>query len=351
MRARRATCVHVSHRSPKKMEDIARLAGVSKSTVSRALAGSPLVSEETRKRIEALARDNAYRVNEQARGLRLRQSRTVACLIPLSHEAEQPVSDPFFLELVGHIADALASHGYDLLLSKVVPGRLDSLAAFTESGRADGLLLIGQSLLHTEYEALARTYRPMVVWGALLPGQSYVTVGTDNAGGARRAVSHLIELGRRRIAFLGTRAGLPEIDLRYRGYADALEAAGIPLDPRLVSPVRFGSQAALNAVRTILGNGLSFDAIFAASDVIAMSAIRALQEHGLRVPQDVSVVGYDDVSFAAYYNPALTTVRQDLAQGGRLMVDLLLRRIDGQDARSTVLPTELVVRASCGGGR
>ncbi|MBB6253772.1 LacI family DNA-binding transcriptional regulator [Nitrospirillum iridis] len=330
-----------------KMDDIARMAGVSKSTVSRALSGSPLVNEETRVRIQALVESHSYRVDTRAQGLRKGQTRTIAVVIPLLHEHDQPISDPFFLELLGHIADAVADHGYDLLLSKIGPGRASGMTDLVDTGRVDGLIAIGQSTAHLGLEQLAARNLPLVVWGAQLADQHYVTVGSDNRAGAERAVSHLIAQGRRRIVFLGQRS-VPEMRLRHDGYVAALEAAGITPDPALDVPTRFASAAALTAMRSLLCGGASFDAVFACSDVIAISAIRALQDQGLTVPEDVAVVGYDDIQMAAFYNPALTTVRQDTATGGRLLVDLLFAQIAGRSARSVMLPTELVVRASSG---
>ncbi|TWB56586.1 LacI family DNA-binding transcriptional regulator [Nitrospirillum viridazoti] len=330
-----------------KMDDIARMAGVSKSTVSRALSGSPLVNEETRARIQALVESHSYRVDTRAQGLRKGHTHTIAVVIPLLHEHDQPISDPFFLELLGHIADAVADHGYDLLLSKIGPGRTDGMADLVDTGRVDGLIAIGQSTAHLGLERLAARGMPLVVWGAQLPEQHYVTVGSDNRAGAERAVAHLIAQGRRRIVFLGQRT-VPEIRLRHEGYVAALAAAGIEPDPALDVPTRFASAAALTAMRSLICGGASFDAVFACSDVIAISAIRALQDQGLKVPEDVAVVGYDDIQMAAFYNPALTTVRQDTATGGRLLVDLLFAQIAGRTARSVMLPTELVVRASSG---
>jgi DNA-binding LacI/PurR family transcriptional regulator len=331
------------------MSDVARLAGVSKSTVSRALADSPLVNSQTRELIKSIARQHGYKVNLKARNFRLRQTHTIAVVIPLAHEAEQHISDPFFLDLLGSIADSLADSGYDLLLTKEATDRASWLADVVDTQRCDGVILIGQSSQQETIDQVAKDFRKLVVWGAQLPGQHYCTVGSDNRLGGAMAVRHLLGLGRRRIAFLGNKA-LPEIALRHAGWADALREAGIRPDPLLEVPAHFGANAAYRSMVALIENGTGFDAVFATSDVIAMAAIRAMSERGITVPDDVSVVGYDDITMAAYYTPALTTVRQDTATGGRRLVECLLATLRGETPASVMLPTELIVRRSCGAG-
>jgi DNA-binding LacI/PurR family transcriptional regulator len=333
--------------APIKMADIARMAGVSVSTVSRALAGSTLVPQAKREEILALAQAQGYVINEQARNLRLKKTRTIGVVIPLGHEVGQLISDPFFIELLGRLADEITARDYNVLLTKVArpaPGWQDRLI---QSQKADGLIVIGQSDQHEALNAVARTYLPLVVWGAHLPSQLYCSVGSDNIGGARLAVEHLVQKGRRRIAFLGV-PSLPEVGLRYDGYRRALAAAGIAEDPALLAPAHFTVDTAYDTVRGLIDSKVPFDAIFAVSDVIAIAAIKALNAAGLRVPDDVAVVGFDDITIAAYVNPPLTSVRQDLARGAKVMIDLLFRRMEGENTPSATMPAELVVRKSCG---
>jgi DNA-binding LacI/PurR family transcriptional regulator len=331
-----------------KMADLARLAGVSVSSVSRALAGSSLVARERRERIMRLAREHGYVMNTQAQNLRLKRTQTLSVVIPLGHESGQPLSDPFFAEMLGHLADEVTQRGYGMFLSKVIPPMGDWLMSLIASNRSDGIIVIGQSTQHKALEAAARRYRPLVVWGGRLPRQTYCTVGTDNVAGARSAVEHLIRLGRRRIVFLGDPAA-PEIQLRYEGYAQALNAGPKSLaKPRSV-PVHLMADASYEAMRAFLDEHGEFDAVFAASDVIAISAIRAIATAGLSVPKDVAVVGYDDIALAAHANPRLTTVRQDLKAGAQALVDLLFRRMNDEATESIKLPTRLVVRESSGG--
>lgn len=327
------------------MADIARLAGVSVSTVSRALSGSTLVNQATRDRVAELARSLNYTINVGAQNLRLKQNRTISVVVPYDPDTRQHLSDPFFLSLIGSLADALTDRGYEMLLSRVDASRLDAAAQPYETGRAAGIILVGQWHHHEQLNSLAVRGVPLVVWGAALPGQSYATVGSDNIAGGIQITRHLLERGARRIAFLGD-PELEEIGLRHQGYQQALLSAGLPADPALSLKVPFERSAIEQAVEGMLGSGLVFDAIFAASDLMAMTVIGVLQRHGRRVPQDVQVGAYDDIPLAAHFHPALTTVRQPIEAAGDQLVAALLEQLEGERAASRQLVTELVVRDS-----
>lgn len=327
------------------MADIARLAGVSTATVSRALNSSPLVNDETRIRIEELARSLNYSINVGAQNLRLQQNRTVGVIVPYNLGKRQHLSDPFFLSMLGSLADALTDQGFDMLVSRVDAEQLDAAAKHFDSGRVIGIILIGQWGHHDQLNQLAARHVPIVVWGVQLPRQLYCTIGGDNVAGGRLATEHLIEGGRRRIAFFGD-IRLPEVTQRYQGYADALKRHGLVLDPQFQIPASFMPQGGNEAVQEMIRRGLDCDAIFACSDLLAMTSIHALRELGLRIPQDIAVVGYDDIEMAAYYNPPLTTVRQPIQAGGHRLVAALLSLIEGNPTSSQQLDTELVVRAS-----
>jgi len=331
-----------------KMIDLARLAGVSKSTVSRALADSPLIPKDTRERIQALARTHNYRLNKKARNFRTKETLTIAVLIPDTQEKDWRLSDPFFLELLGSIADTLNDQNHELLLAKTSMRSEDWVGDHVKRGTCDGVILVGQGTQHAEINAMADGSTPFVVWGGLLPDQRYCTVGSDNRLGGEKATAHLIERGRRRIAFFGDRR-LPEVGLRYEGYVAAHKAAGLEILPDLEVTAPFSGSTAFDAIADFLKGGVDIDAIFACSDVIAMATVRALGEQGLSIPKDVAVVGYDDISLAAYYSPPLTTVRQDTRKGGEELVKRLLRLIQGGEATPLMLETDLIVRASTGG--
>lgn len=336
-----------AHKRPQ-MTDIARLAGVSVSTVSRALNGSPLINDETRQRIEQLARSLNYSINLGAQNLRLQKNQTIAVVVPYDARSRQHISDPFFLSIVGAIADALTDLGYDMLLSRVDAERLDSAAALYDSGKAIGLIVIGQWRHHDQLNQMAARRVPLVVWGGQLPQQLYCSVGGDNVAGGQGATQHLLQQGRRRIVFLGD-AQLPEVALRRQGYLQALREAGVAADPALELAVPFEIIAARAALDRLCASPLRFDAVLACSDLLALQAVHAVRAKGLKVPQDVAVVGYDDTPVATYSDPPLTTVHQPVALAGAELVAALQALLRGEKAPPRTLPVHLVVRDSAPG--
>lgn len=327
------------------INDLARLAGVSAGTVSRALAGSQLIAPATRDRIQLLAREHEFRPNVTARNLRNRRTGAIGVLIPLGHEAARHLSDPFFMAMLGHLADGLAERGHDLLLSRVIPANRDWLIDVVDAGRVDGVILIGQSDQADAIEAVARRYLPLVAWGALGEGQVHCSVGTDNRMGGALAARHLVDRGARRFAFLGDPVSL-EVAQRLEGARTALAGAGLgaALD---VLPAHLSADTAPGEIgQWLAGLDQVPDGIIAASDVIALAAIRALAGRGLSVPADVRVTGFDDLSLAAQAQPPLTTVRQDVATGAGHLIDCLFRRLNGDATASVVMTPELVVRQS-----
>ena len=328
------------------MADIARLAGVSTATVSRALNGSSLINEETRLRIIELARSLNYTINLGAQNLRKGDNSTIGVVIPFDAANKQNITDPFFLLMLGSLANALTDRQYDLLLSRVDAEHLDRISALYDSGRVGGIVVIGQWGHHDQLNELARQRLPFVAWGAQLPQQLYCSVGSDNMSGGILATEHLLSLGRKRIAFMGDKT-LPEPEKRHAGYLKAMRKAGIKADAALYISSGFAPLDAQEAMRQHLDlQGLNFDALVAASDLIAIGAMGVLKERGYRVPEDVSVVGYDDVEPAAHSFPPLTTVRQPMNMAGVQLVDSLLRVMAGEKPEPAVLPTTLVLRES-----
>lgn len=326
------------------LADLARLAGVSVSTVSRALAGKSVVSSATRDRIVRLAQDHGIQINQVARNLRLGRTGAIAVVLPLGHEIEQHLSDPFFMSLLGPIADALTERGYDLLLRRIVPSDGEWLESLLGDGRVDGAIVIGQSDQIDIIERAAGKFPALVVWGAHVPGYDHLVVGTDNIAGGRMAAERLLALGRRRLAFFGN-PDIPEFGARQAGFAQAIAEARHAV-PGVVLPVHLTLESSYAAICDYLKSRPDVDGIFAASDVIAMSALRALAEAGYSVPGDVAVVGYDDLTIAAQTSPPLTTVRQDVRHGGTLLVDLLLARLAGEATASVAIVPDLIERGS-----
>lgn len=302
-----------------------------------------MIALATRTRISEIATRHGFQINQAARSLRLRRAHAIGLVLPLGHERGQHLSDPFFNAMMGFLADAIVAREHDLLLSRIIPvddGWLDRLIG---SGRVDGVVIIGQSDQIGVLDKVAARYRPLVVWGAHDARHVHCTVGSDNVAGGRMAADHLIAGGCSRLAFLGNPSA-PELGQRWAGVQAACVAAGIDT-PRLL-PVHLTVDEAYTMIAECLRGAIIPDGIVAASDVVAMAAIRALGERGLRVPEDVAVVGYDDVALAAHTAPPLTTIRQPIEDGAALMVDLLFRRIAGEDAASVVLAPELVVRGT-----
>jgi DNA-binding LacI/PurR family transcriptional regulator len=326
------------------LADLARLAGVSAGTVSRALAGKSLVNAETRDRIQALAREHGFRPNQMASKLRSGRTGAIGVVIPLGHAVRQHISDPFFLTLLGGLADELTENGYDLMLRRAIPdGTSDWLEDMTGSGMVDGVLLIGQSDQSDVIDRVAETYRPLVAWGACRPDQVHCAVGTDNVLGGSMAARHLIERGARKLAFLGITTGI-EIEKRFRGATEAANEAGVPL---IHLPVSFAVDEMAEQIRDVLAqHGADIDGIIAGSDVIALNAVSILQEQGRRVPDDVQVIGFDDLPLAAIAVPPLSTIRQEIATGAREMVAKLKARIGGEEAPSLTMPPQLIERGT-----
>ena len=329
--------------------DIAHLAGVSQATVSRALRGSPLVNEETRLRIQAAADQLNYKVDKNASNLRKMHTGTLALLIFEDPTADESHINPFFLSMLGSITRACAQQGYDLLISFQQFSR-DWHADFADSKKADGIILLGYGdylAYRDKLEKLVAQGTRFVRWGAVLPDQPGVSIGCDNFRGGQDVALHLLERGCRRIAFLGDASShYPEFFERYRGYADALSRAGLAADPALQENAESTERSGYEAMRSLIAREAGFDAVFAASDLIAIGAMRALSDHGLRVPQDVALAGFDDIATASFVNPPLTTVLQDTRQAGEVLVDSLLGLIRGEPAESEVLPVKLMVRRS-----
>lgn len=330
-----------------RLEDLALLANVSVATVSRALNDHPAVNSDTKQRIWKLAREHNYSFRPSMPALITGAQATIALVIPTPQGRHGRISDPFFQELIGGVAEAARASGCDILISHLAPGNFDDLKGIMTTNRSNGVIFLGQSFLHERFNRLAESESRFVVWGGELSGQNYCSVGTDSFRGGEKATAHLIRLGRRRIAFFGDTEA-PEALQRYNGYIAAHQAAGLEADPKLTLHVNFEIESAEAGVQKLMANGVEFDGIFGASDLIALGAIRRLMRAGRRVPEDVSVVGYDNVYMSAYSSPALTTISQDMAKAGVLMVSKLLEASAGGKLESERLPTDLIVRDSCG---
>jgi DNA-binding LacI/PurR family transcriptional regulator len=318
------------------MEDLAALAGVSTITVSRALRNSPLVTEKTREKVRRVAEEQGYRLNISARNLRMGRSNSVAVVVEMTPVKGRPMSDPYPLALLGGITEELTAAGYTVVLTS--RQLLDSAPV----RGADGMILLGQGSHGEAVKVLQKAGLPLIVWGAPEASESYVVVGSDNVAGGASAAARFIEQRRRKLVFLGD-VDHAEVQSRCAGFIEAMRGNGIV---HITRPKAFTFEAGFESMSSYLkkkGAG-AVDGVFAASDLLAMGAIRALAEHGLRVPDQVSVIGYDDTPGAASFVPPLTSVHQDLRDGGVLLGRKMLALLNDEPVASEVLPTRLIVR-------
>lgn len=329
--------------------DIAYLAGVSQPTVSRALRGDKSVSEKTRERIKEIARDLNYTVDKNASSLRSQRSNTIALLFFEDPTPDESMINPFFLAMLGSITRACANRGLDLLIS-FQRMEDDWHVQYQDSHRADGLILLGYgdyTLYRERLDQLERQGTHFARWGSVTSDSSGSTIGSDNFGAGKLAGAHLIEQGRRKLAFLGHADDhYPEFAQRYRGMCAAMEDAGLAPDAALQHDAITTEEAGHAAMRDLIDSGQKFDGIFAASDLIAIGAMRALAEAGLRMPEDVALVGFDDIPAASLTTPPLTTIMQDIKGAGKRLVETLLAKIEDRETPDNRLPTKLIVRAS-----
>lgn len=327
------------------ISELAELAGVTAGTVSRALSGKGFISEKTRERIRALADEHNFRPNILARNLRTQRTGAISVAIPLGHERGQHISDPFFMTMLGHLADELTERGYELILSRVIPDSDDWLDRIVDSGRSDGVIVIGQSDQAEALDRISARYMPLVAWGGFYKGQKHCSVGSDNFLGGAMAARHLIDRGCRSIVFFGDPVSV-EISQRLEGCKSALFAAGM-MDQPTVWPAHLAEDVNADEIEAFFSSGHRRpDGVVAASDVIAMSALLALNRKLIAVPGQVRIVGYDDLPIASRMSPRLTTIRQDFAMGATHLIDCLFRRIGGEESASIVMKPELIERES-----
>ncbi|MGY1711270.1 LacI family DNA-binding transcriptional regulator [Geodermatophilus sp. SYSU D00758] len=331
---------------PATLEEVAGLAGVSRATVSRVVNDSPRVSPEARAAVLAAIEQLRYVPNRAARSLVTRRTDTIALV--LSESDTQVFSDPFFARTVRELSAALADTELNLVLLTARDEReQEKVGRYARQGHVDGVILMSLHRDDSLPGTLAAAGVPLVLSGRPLDGRAVCYVDADNVGGARAATELLLTGGRRRIATVtGPGDMIAGLD-RLAGYRTALVAAGRPVDPLLVAEGDFTEAGGSRAMDELLARAPDLDAVFVASDPMAVGALRALRRAGRSVPGDVAVVGFDDAPVAATADPPLSTVAQPLDEMCRLMVELLRRRIDGDEqVEARVCATRLVRRAS-----
>lgn len=330
------------------MADIARFAGVSTSTVSRALKGHQSIPATTRDRILEIAAEHNYVVDARARNFRLQRSQTIATVFPYKGESKRMISDPFYMEILGGIADELDSHHYDLMISRVPLDNQDWCEDYVYNKRVDGIIIVDCAVNDMNIARLQELDANFVVLKPPSKDQTYVSVGGYSYEAGIMAVEHLYQQNRRQIGFIGGNGDMVETHLRHEGYQQGLDKVGLRYHPDLVEFTDFSSQAGVTAVRQLLDRAPNLDAIFICSDFMAIAAMQVLVENNRSIPQDVSIIGYDDIQLAQYSTPPLTTIRQEINMSGHLLAQKLLDLLDNKPAESQYLPVRLVIRSSCG---
>jgi len=324
------------------IKDIAKTASVSNSTVSRALRNSPLVNRETGELIRRIAENAGYRPSAAARSLVTRRTNTIGVVVT-------NISDPFVAGVVGGIEDAAEQRGFSVFLanSNAEPAREKRVVRSFEERRVDGIIVTSSRVGALHVPMLSQMEVPIVLLNNQHPSEAAHSVMIDNEGGSFAATSHLTGLGHKRIGYIGDRFGHQSDAERYTGYCRALEAAGLGADPELAQRGDGKPEGARVALARLLALASPPTAVFCYNDMSALGAMHEARNAGLNVPEDLSLVGFDDLYISQYLNPPLTTVRQPMAEMGRLAAETLLQLLAQKKSIQVLkVPGELIVRES-----
>ena len=328
------------------LEDIARMSGVSRSTVSRVINGDPNVSERTRSRVQDIIQSVDFHPNIAARSLAAGRTHVLGLVIPTG--VTTIFADPYFPLVIQGVAAACNARGYSVMLWLAEPEHeRKTISQILSSSLIDGVIVSSMQIDDPLIERLSESSRPYVTIGRHPTNEKLNYVDVDNRLGSYQGVTYMLRRGRRRVAIInGPENTIASCD-RYQGYQEALRERGLPLLEELVDRGEFADAPAYQAMKRLLPHRP--DAVFATSDAMAFAAMRAIREAGLRIPQDIGVLGFDDIPPAAHTNPPLTTIRQPIQQTGSVAAELLIDLIERPDPqpRRVVLPTELVIRSSC----
>jgi DNA-binding LacI/PurR family transcriptional regulator len=324
------------------IKDIARAAKVSHATVSRALHNSPLVSPQTAERIRQIAREKGYRPSAVARSLVTKRTRTIGVVVT-------SIADPFIAEVVSGVEEVANDHGYSVFLanSNAEPDREVKVVHSFHERRVDGILVTA-SRVGALYMPLLNEMRvPTVLINNQHPGEFVHSVMIDNLSASRQATQHLVSLGHKRIAYIGDQFGFQSDTERFAGYRRALELADIDFLPELTAHGDGKADGGARAMESLLTLDALPTAVFCYNDMSALGALRAIHACGLRVPDDISVVGFDDLFIASYTSPPLTTISQPMRQMGRTAMEILLKLFSGSNSITNIkVQGQLIVRES-----
>lgn len=324
------------------IKDIARIARVSHPTVSRALQNSPLVNVKTAEKIRRIAKESGYRASAIARGLVTKRTRTIGLAVTT-------VADPFTSEVASGIEQAANDHGYSVYLadSNADPEREKKIVQTFAEQRVDGIIVTSSRVGSLYIPMLSELMVPIVIVNDQHPGAFAHSVMICNEEGSRAVAEHMLGLGHKRVAFIGDRGGYQSDAERFEGYKQAMDAAGVPILSELVVRGDGKPEGGLRAMDRLLALSNPPTAVCCYNDMTALGAMRSIRMHGLRVPEDVSVAGFDDLFVASYTQPTLTTVRQPMRRMGRLAMESLIKLMTGQESPVRVkVKGQLIVRES-----
>ncbi|HSB96648.1 MAG TPA: LacI family DNA-binding transcriptional regulator [Spongiibacteraceae bacterium] len=324
------------------IKDVARLAGVSTATVSRTLAEPDKVTEATRRKVQTAIRRSGYVRNALARSFRMQSTQTILVLVP-------DIGNPFYSLIIQGLEEIAQRHHYRLLLGDTqnsVERELEYLQSVMQR-QVDGVVSLGHTLPPVPSIKGGKPI-PLVMACEYLHDTSVASVSIDNIAAATLATQHLLGLGHRRIAFINGPVSTPLSKDRMQGYRQALKASGVPYSKDLSVRGDFSLLSGEGAARALIASNVQFTAIVAANDAMAIGAIKVLRAQGRTVPDDVSVVGFDDIEFAQYVEPPLTTIRQPRREIGRATMTKMIKKLsDATDqASQIVLAHELIIRSS-----
>jgi LacI family transcriptional regulator len=323
------------------IKDVAKLAGVSLSTASYALNGHEKISEATREKVLEAAKQLNYQKNGFASDLKRSRTKTIALIL-------RDLSGPYYSELIRGVQETAIEHGYDLIACSSFGGADSTAIKFLAEKRVDGAIVLAHNLNDAKIIDSAREGFPIIVLDRQLEGEHIINVSVDNEHGAFMATEFLIKNGHKNIAYISGPPKSLDNKLRFKGYQQALHQFGLDYQSKWNISGRFTSEGGYTATKLLIAQGNLPDAIFYANDEMAVGGLKAFKEAEIRVPEDISIIGFDDILLAEYVNPSLTTIRQPKYEVGALSAHLIFQALDGERLdQNYKLPTELIVRNSC----
>ncbi|HRX15146.1 MAG TPA: LacI family DNA-binding transcriptional regulator [Spirochaetota bacterium] len=325
------------------ISDIAHIAGVSKSTVSRALNDSPLISDKVKENIHEIALQHNFQFNQAARNLSRQKTDTLAFLFPHYRGSDHYTKQPFPMELLRGIIFATNKYGYNLLLSESNFESWRDSYKYVNSKQADGLIIISPDPHDNTIIELIEKDIKFVTWG-IPENKGYCTVNSNNLDGGLIATEHLIKKGRKKICFLGMEEDNFETVMRFLGCDHATQQSNINVCSSCIAYGTNSQSSGYENMKKIIQQQPDIDGVFCCSDLIALGAIEALTEYGKSVPNDVSVIGFGDLPLAQMVTPKITTIRNDIWRAGEQMVENLDHCLKTGEIRNSIIPVELVIR-------